>query len=64
MLSNNARDDLAGRAIIDVGVCLQNIYASSFFPQFVFLLLALFPQCLLITYIFLACGKLSIIWGF
>lgn len=64
MLSNNARDDLAGRPIIDVGLCPQNIFASSFFPQFVFLLLVLSPQCLLITYIFLACWKLSIIWGF
>lgn len=43
MLSNNARDDLAGRAITDIGVCPQNIYASRFFPQFVFLLLVLSP---------------------
>lgn len=33
MLSNNARDDLTGRVIIDVGVCPQNICASSFFPH-------------------------------
>lgn len=64
MLSNNARDDLAGRAIIDAGVFPPNIDASSFFPQFVFVLLALSPQCLLVTYIFPACWELSVIWGF
>lgn len=64
MLSSNARDHLAGRAIIDAGISPQNIYASSFFLQFVFLLLLLSRQCLLTTYTFLACWELSIIWGF
>lgn len=66
MLQNNASDDHAGRAIIHIGVCPQNISvsASSFFPCSLSLLLVLSHQCLLITYIFLACWDLSIIWGF